>query len=161
MSRSAYAYRAHSRLVIVRHRLLGRQRKGVCVQEVPTERDLWHGWRFTFHEFPAFCRNKNHFVSISWTSEKHRSKPIRSDAGVPVFVCRSGRNIPLGIAGFTTRKQVCFGSPWISKQALSLKSRSLSRPALVPLIGARWWHCVSGVGSLENGRSSTFRYVFA
>jgi hypothetical protein len=36
---------------------------------------------------PAFCRNKNHFVSVSWDRGKSRPKPARVDAKGPLFIC--------------------------------------------------------------------------
>lgn len=35
----------------------------------------------------AFCRNKDHLVSISWEYRKRPPKPVRVEAGVPVYLC--------------------------------------------------------------------------
>jgi Zn finger protein HypA/HybF involved in hydrogenase expression len=39
--------------------------------------------------FPAYCTNKNHFVSVSWDYHKRPPKPVRLEGKVPVFKCWS------------------------------------------------------------------------
>ena len=45
------------------------------------------GGGFFFSEFPAYCTNKAHFVSISWDRGKRKPKPIRVDDGERVYRC--------------------------------------------------------------------------
>jgi hypothetical protein len=37
--------------------------------------------------FPAFCRKKDHFVSITWDYHKRPPKPVRFERGMPVHTC--------------------------------------------------------------------------
>ena len=46
------------------------------------------GGGFFFYEFPAFCRGKNHFVSIAWERGKPRPQPVRRVRDVLVYTCR-------------------------------------------------------------------------
>jgi hypothetical protein len=45
------------------------------------------GGGFFFSEFPAFCTNKAHFVSISWGRDERKPKPVRVEGSVRVFRC--------------------------------------------------------------------------
>jgi rubrerythrin len=64
----------------------GEEREFVC-RHCGLKGTFGSGGGFYFSEFPAFCSNKDHFTSISWSHKQREPKPVRLEGKVPVYSC--------------------------------------------------------------------------